>query len=309
MDLLPAKTLSELAAMLGCSFVGDANHIVSGINEIHRVKKGDLVFVDHEKYYEKALNSAATTILIDKEVDCPKGKGLLVSESPFNDFNKLTRHFSPFNPWTSELGVDRKIGEGTKLFPNVNVGLNVTIGKDCVIHAGVVIHDNTIIGDRVVVHANTVLGADAFYYQKKEGSYSRMHTCGRVVVHDDVEIGALCTIDKGVSSDTVIGSGTKMDNHVHIGHDTIIGSNCLFAAQVGIAGCVIVEDDVVLWGQVGVVSDIRLGKGAVVLGQSGLMHDLEPGKTYLGSPATEARQKWREMGMIRKLPQLIEKLK
>jgi UDP-3-O-[3-hydroxymyristoyl] glucosamine N-acyltransferase len=185
----------------------------------------------------------------------------------------------------------------------------VTIGKDCVIHAGVVIHDNTIIGDRVVVHANTVLGADAFYYQKKEGSYSRMHTCGRVVVHDDVEIGALCTIDKGVSSDTVIGSGTKMDNHVHIGHDTIIGSNCLFAAQVGIAGCVIVEDDVVLWGQVGVVSDIRLGKGAVVLGQSGLMHDLEPGKTYLGSPATEARQKWREMGMIRKLPQLIEKLK
>lgn len=309
MDLLPGKSLCELAELLGCTFVGDANHLVSGINEIHRVRPGDLVFVDHPKYYDKALNSAATTILIDKEVDCPPGKGLLVSKTPFNDFNKLTRHFSPFNPWETNRGEQLQIGKGTKLFPHVSLGSNVTIGEDCVIHAGVVIHDNTVIGNRVVIHANAVLGADAFYYQKKEGKYSKMHTCGRVVVHDDVEIGALCTIDKGVTSDTVIGAGTKMDNHVHIGHDTVIGRNCLFAAQVGIAGCVTVEDDVVLWGQVGVISDIRLGKGAVVLGQSGLMQDLEPGKTYLGSPAQEARAKWRELGMIRKLPEIIEKLK
>ncbi|MCB0762495.1 MAG: UDP-3-O-(3-hydroxymyristoyl)glucosamine N-acyltransferase [Flavobacteriales bacterium] len=309
MDIRPGQTVRQLAEFLGCRYVGNPEHMVTGINEIHRVRTGDLVFVDHPKYYDKALHSAATTVLIDKEVDCPEGKALLISESPFNDFNRLTRHFNPFNPWESDRGEDVKIGEGTHLYPNVVLGNRVTIGRDCVIHAGVVIHDHTVIGDRVVIHANTVLGADAFYYQKKEGSYKKMHTCGRVIVHDDVEIGALCTVDKGVTADTIIGAGTKMDDHVHIGHDTVIGKNCLFAAQVGIAGCVTVEDDVVLWGQVGVVSDIVLGKGAVVLGQSGLMHDLEPGKTYLGSPAQEARDKWKEMALIRKLPDILEKLK
>ena len=135
-----------------------------------------------------------------------------------------------------------------------------------------------------------------------------MYSCGRVIIEDHVEIGALSTIDKGVTSNTIIKKGTKMDNQVHIGHDTIVGENCLFAAQVGIAGCVTIEDNVILWGQVGIPSNLTIGKGAVVLGQSGVTKNLAPDKTYFGSPAHEARAKFKELASLRKLPKIIEKL-
>jgi UDP-3-O-[3-hydroxymyristoyl] glucosamine N-acyltransferase len=124
-----------------------------------------------------------------------------------------------------------------------------------------------------------------------------------------VEIGALCSIDKGVTGATEIGDGSKLDNQVHVGHDTVIGKNCLFAAQVGIAGCVVVEDNVTLWGQVGVPSDRRLKKGSIALGQSGILADMEEGKTYFGSPAEESKLKWRELAALKKLPELLSKLK
>ena len=168
--------------------------------------------------------------------------------------------------------------------------------------------DNVTIGNNVVVQSNTVLGSHAFYYKHTSNGFDKMHTCGAVILEDNVEIGALCTIDAGVTGTTVIGKGTKIDNHVHIGHDCLIGKNCLFAAQVGIAGCVIIEDDVTLWGQVGVASDLTIGKGAVVLGQSGLSKSIAGNKTYLGSPVGEARMKFRELAAVRKLPVVIEKL-
>jgi UDP-3-O-[3-hydroxymyristoyl] glucosamine N-acyltransferase len=154
-----------------------------------------------------------------------------------------------------------------------------------------------------------VLGADAFYFKRFPEGYEKMLSCGRVVIHDNVEIGANCTIDKGVSGDTVIGRGSKLDNLVHVGHDTVIGKNCLFAGQVGIAGVVKIEDDVILWGQVGVQKDITIGKGAVVLGKSGVPKSLEGNKTYFGSPVQEARQKMRELALVKQLPEVIEKLK
>jgi UDP-3-O-[3-hydroxymyristoyl] glucosamine N-acyltransferase len=147
-----------------------------------------------------------------------------------------------------------------------------------------------------------VIGADAFYFKKRPAGYDKMLSCGRAIIRDRVEIGANCTVDKGVSGDTVIGEGTKFDNHVHIGHDTVIGKNCLFAAQVGVAGVVVVEDDVILWGQVGVQKDLVIGKGAVVLGQSGVPKSLEGGITYFGSPVREAREKMKELAMIKRLP-------
>ena len=306
MKLTSPKTLKEIATIIDCQFIGNENHIVSGINEIHKVEAGDLVFVDHPKYYDKALNSAATTILINKKTDCPEGKGLLISEDPFTDFNKLTRFFSPFVAFSEEN--DPKIGRNTLIHPKASIGNNVTIGNNCIIHAGACLQSDVVIGNNVIIHANVVLGGDAFYYQKRENGYNKMHSCGRVVIEDDVEIGALCTIDKGDSGDTVIGRGSKLDSHVHVGHDTVIGKECLFASQVGIAGCVVVEDNVTLWGQVGVPSDIVIGKGAVVLGQSGLTKSVEGGKTYFGSPADEARKKFVELAMIRKIPSILEKL-
>ncbi len=308
MRLPKSYTLKEFAALIDCEFVGDPNHIITGINEIHRVVAGDLVFVDHPKYYQKALESAATTILIDQKTDCPEGKGLLISAKPFDDFNKLTRHFHPYVPHTNMTGKNCEIDESAILYPNSFIGNDVKIGKNVIIYSGVSIMDRTIIEDNSIIGPNSTIGHNAFYYKRKPEGYDRMHTCGNVHIHKNVEIGANCTIDAGVTATTTIGEGTKIDNHVHIGHDTIIGKHCLMAAGVGLAGCVQVEDRVTLWGQVGCASDVTLGEGSVVYAQSGIMKDLEPGKTYFGSPAGEVKTKFRELAAIKRLPEILNKL-
>ena len=303
------RSVGEIAAFLGCKVVGDPEQMVTGINEIHRVEAGDLVFVDHPKYYDKALRSAATTILIDKEVDCPEGKALIISANPFDDYNRLTKKFRPYRPQMSMTGEDCIIADSAHLSPNCFIGHDVQIGENVIIHPGAYIGDGTIIEDNVIIGPNTVIGHYAFYYKKRSEGLSRMHSCGYVHIEKNAEIGALCSIDAGVSAITRIGEGTKIDNQVQIGHDTIVGKNCLFAAHVGLAGCVTIGDDVTIWGQVGCTSGVTIGNGAVILAQSGISKDLEGGKTYFGSPCSEVKQKFREMAAIRQLPELIEKLK
>jgi UDP-3-O-[3-hydroxymyristoyl] glucosamine N-acyltransferase len=292
-------SLQNIATLLNIEFVGNANFEILGINEIHVVEKGDIVFVDHPKYYEKALNSAATTILINKKVACPEGKALLISDDPFRDFNKITKYFNPFIASKESISESATIGEGTVIQPNVFVGNNVKIGKNCLIHPNVTIYDQTIIGNNVTIHANTVLGADAFYYKKRPEGYDKLISGGRVVIEDNVDLGASCTIDRGVSGDTTIKKGTKIDNQVHVGHDTIIGEKCLIASQTGIAGCVIIEDEVTIWGQVGTNSGITIGKGAIILGQTGVTKSVAGGKPYFGTPISESREKLREMAEIK----------
>jgi UDP-3-O-[3-hydroxymyristoyl] glucosamine N-acyltransferase len=302
MKLPISHSLKQIAELIDCKFIGSPDFLVMGINEIHQVEEGDLVFVDNKKYYQKALNSKATTILIDKEIECPEGKALIISENPFRDFNKLTEHFSPVELWS---GKKQEIHESVMLFPNVTLGDNVKIGKNSIIYPGVVIYSNTVIGENVIIHSNTVIGGDAFYFQTKEGSHNKLHSCGSVQIDNHVEIGASCSIDKGVSGVTRIGEGTKIDGQVHIGHDTVIGKHCRFAAQVGIAGCVTIEDNVTLWGQVGIPANLTLKKNSTALGQAGILKNMEEGKTYLGSPAKEAREEFKEMALIRKLPKIL----
>jgi len=303
------QTLEEIAKIIQSDYVGDADFAVLGMNEIHVVVPGDIVFVDHPKYYDKALQSAATIILINKEVICPSGKALLISNDPFRDFNILTAHFNPFVSANAMISETATVGKNTVIQPNVFVGNHVKIGANCTIHSNVCIYDNTVIGDNVIIHAGTVLGADAFYYKNRPEKFDKLISGGNVVIEDNVDIGALCTIDKGVSASTRIGEGSKLDNQVHIGHDTVLGSRCLVASQVGISGCVIIEDHVTIWGQVGVKSDIRIAKGTEIFAQSGLGHSTEANKTYFGSPAMEARAKFREMAYLKKLPDLINKIK
>ena len=300
--------LKEIAEFLDCAFIGSPEHIISGINEIHKVAKGDLVFVDHPKYYDKALKSLATTILIDKKVDFPQDKALIISNAPFDDYNKLANHFSPFIMQEKLINDTAEIHESAIIYPNVFIGNNVKIGSESVIYSGVSILDNTIIENNVIVGPNSVVGHSAFYYKRKTDGYCRMQTCGGVHLKNNVELGALCTIDSGVSSLTIIGEGSKLDNHVHIGHDTIIGKNCLFAAGVGIAGCVVIEDNVTLWGQVGCASNVTIGQGAVVLAQSGISKSLLGNKTYFGTPCGEVKSKFREISALKKLPKLLQKL-
>jgi UDP-3-O-[3-hydroxymyristoyl] glucosamine N-acyltransferase len=304
------RTLKEIALIIGYSdFNGSENHPVTGINEIHRVEPGDVTFVDHPKYYKTALESKATTIIINqRDVECPQGKALIFSDDPFRDYVKLVRHFRPFIPSIASISPTAEIGEGTIIQPFAFVGNHVKIGKNCIIHSHVSINDYSFIGDNVIINSNSVIGGEAFYFKRRPDRYDKLEGCGRVIIEDNVEIGSCCTVDRGVSSDTIIGKGTKLDNHIQVGHDTIIGKNCLISSQVGIAGVVNIEDDVILWGQVGVQKDLTIGKGAVVLGQSGVAKSIEGGKTYFGSPVREAVDKMKEIALLKRLPELIEKL-
>jgi len=309
MKLTPALSLKELAAILNAKYIGNPEHKISGINEIHKVVSGDLTFVDHPKYYNKALNSNATTIIINKDVECPEGKALIISDDPFRDYVEIVKKYRPFIPCESAVSPLAEIGEGTVIQPNVFIGNNVKIGKDCIIHANVAIYDHCVIGDNVIIHSNATIGGDAFYYKRRPEGYDKLRSCGRVVIGDRVEVGCNCAIDIGVSCDTVIGDGTKIDNHVQIGHDTIIGKNCIIGSHATIAGVTVIEDDVILWGQVAVNKDIVIGKGAVLLAYSAVNKSLEGGKTYFGVPAQEARKKWREVALLMRLPELFEKNK
>ena len=302
-------TLKEIAAIIGCHYVGADDFAVHGMNEIHVVEPGDIVFVDHPKYYDKALQSAATIVLINKEVDCPEGKALLISDDPFRDFNTLTKHFRPFVAANVSVSASVTIGQNTVIQPNCFIGNNVTIGDNCLLHANVIVYDNTVIGDNVIIHSGTILGADAFYYKKRPEGFDQLLSGGRVVIEDNVGIGALCTIDKGVTGDTTIGAGTKIDNQVHVGHDTVIGKKCLIASQTGIAGCVIIEDEVTLWGQVGTTSGITIGAKAVVLGQTGVTKSIEGGKSYFGTPVEESREKLKQLANVKRIPEILDKLK
>lgn len=308
MKLNERYTVKDIARFLNCEFVGNPDALITGMNEIHRVEEGDLVFVDHPKYYDRVLTSAATVILIDKKIECPEGKSLLISETPFDDYNKLAKRLSPFVTHKSMTGDDCQIADSAYLGPNAFIGNRVVIGENVIIHPGAYIGDDTILEDNVIIGPNTVIGHSAFYYKRTADEQVRMHSIGYVHIEKDVEIGAQCAIDKGVSSVTRIGQGTKIDNQVQIGHDTIVGKNCLFAAQVGIAGCVIVEDNVTMWGQVGCASNVTIGEGAIILAQSGISKDLEGNKTYFGSPCGDFRQKFRELAAIKRIPEILERL-
>lgn len=304
-------SLQWIAEFIGAKLTGNIHAQAMGINEIHKVEKGDLVFVDHPKYYTKCLNSAASFIIINKETDVPEGKALLIVDNPFEAYCKIVNHFRPFEPAGKMISDSAVIGDGTFIYPGVFIGNHVVIGKNCIIYPNVCIMDHCIVGDNVIIQAGTVIGSDAFYYNTKKDRelwYKKMPSCGRVIIEDDVEIGAGCTIDRGVSHDSIIGKGTKMDNMIHIGHDTVTGRNCLIAAQVGIAGVVTLEDGVTLWGQVGVSKTLTIGANAVIYAQSGVGKDTEGGKVYFGSPIEDAKEKMKELVWVKRIPQLWEKV-
>ncbi|MBM3431528.1 MAG: UDP-3-O-(3-hydroxymyristoyl)glucosamine N-acyltransferase [Bacteroidetes bacterium] len=303
--------LAEIASLIDAELIGDPQAQVTGINEIHRVESGDLVFVDHPKYYDKCLRSAASYIIINAKVDVRKGKALLVVSDPFVAYQQIVSTYQPFDPISKPIADSAVVGPGTVLMSGVCVGPRAVIGKDCIIHPNVVIGAGAQVGDRVVIQAGTVIGSDAFYYNKRPHRplpYTRMLSCGNVIIEDEVEIGANCTIDRGVTHETRIGAGTKLDNLVQVGHDTRIGKNCIIAAQVGIAGATVIEDGVTLWGQVGISKTLTIGAGAIVLAQSGVPSSLEGGKVYFGSPVEEASQKKRELVWIKRIPQIWQRL-
>ncbi len=305
------RSLKDIATLINAKILGDENAVATGINEIHRVEAGDLAFVDHPKYYTKCLQSDASYIIINAAMDVPPGKALLVTDNPFDAYCKIVRDEQPVIHNTERISPTANIAADVYISPTAYIGNYVTIGAGCTIGAGVSILDYSIIKQRVHIGPNTVIGSDAFYYNAKKQNniwYTRMPSCGRVVIEDDVEIGACCTIDKGVSSDTIIGEGTKMDNQIHIGHDSVLGKNCLLAAGTAIAGVVDIGDGVTIWGQCGINKTLSIGNNAVILAHSGVGHSLEGNKTYWGAPADDASVKKRELIWIKRIPEMWNRL-
>ncbi len=304
--------ISTIATLIQAKIIGNNNIEATGINEINSVENGDIVFVDHPKYYDKCLQSKASIIIINANVDCPDGKALLVVENPFEAYDTIVKKYRPFEKQNDNISATASIDTTSFVFPNVFVGHNVTIGKNCIIHPNVTIYNNTIIGNNVVIKANTTIGGDAFYYNGKKNRevwYTPMHSCGQTIIENDVTIGSGCTIDKGVSGNTIIGAGTKMDNLCHIGHETKLGKNCLIAANVVIGGCVTIEDGVTIWGGSIINKTLTIGKNAIILGRTGVVSSIEGGKTYWGTPAQDARVVQKDLIWIKRIPEIWERIK
>ena len=313
-----AIPVKALAKQIGATdIIGDDTLNALGINEIHHVKKGDITFSDVQKYFDKALKSNASIIILNEKVESiPEGKAVLVHPQPFEAYDSIVRAQRPFMPLSEatragsiNVADSAVVHESVILEPNVVIGNHVRIGVGSYIQANAVIHDFTIIGKNVQIGAGALIGTDAFYFKKTEAGFQKWRSGGRVIIEDDVEIGAGCTINRGVSGDTVIGAGSKLDCQVHVGHGAVIGKNCLIAGQVGIGGKCIIEDGVTLYGQVGVAQAVRIGKGAVVSAKSGVSKDLEAGKHYFGIPAAEIRERQRELAALRLLPELMKEKK
>jgi UDP-3-O-[3-hydroxymyristoyl] glucosamine N-acyltransferase len=310
MKFLQPVPLQTIAALIGATAKGNTEAFALGINEIHKVEKGDLVFVDHPKYYDPCLQSEASFIIINKDVEVPEGKAILITDNPFDAYCKIVATYYKVEKATATINTT-SIGEGTFIYPTAFVGNNVSIGKNCTIFPNVTIMDNCIIGNNVIIQSGTVIGSDAFYYNGKKNReiwYNQMPSCGNVILEDFVEIGANCCIDRGVTHSTIIGAGTKLDNQLHIGHDVVIGKNCLLAAQTAIAGMTTLQDGVTVWGSCVINKTLTIGENAVLLARTGVGHNLEANKTYWGAPAQEASIVKRELVWIKRIPQLWEKV-
>ncbi len=295
----------ELAAQLGAEIIGNKELMATGMNEIHHVVPGDVTFVDVAKYFDKALRSAASIIILNERVKAPQGKTLLLCAEPFQAYNRLALQYRPVQALQAQISDSARIGAGTVVEPNAVIGPHVVIGENCYIGANAYIGEYTVIGDNVLIQPSAIIGTEAFYFKKTEKGFIKWRSCGRVVIENNVEIGAGSTVNKGVSSDTVIGEGTKLDSQVHIGHDVRIGKRCLLAAQVGVGGNTVIGDEVILYGQAGVAQNLTIGDKAIVSAKAGVSKDLEGGKLYFGLPAGDARVVYRELAALRLLPEFF----
>jgi UDP-3-O-[3-hydroxymyristoyl] glucosamine N-acyltransferase len=292
--------VSDIAHWIKAKIIGNNQLLLTGINEIHKIRSGDITFVDHPKYYGTSLNSAASAVIVPAEMECPDGKALLIVEKPFLAYKAVVERFRRNEP-LRVIDDTQEIHPGAIIEPGAIIGQHVRIGKDSHIQSGAIIRPHSYIGERVTIQSGAVIGAEAFYYKKWEDQYEVWPGCGRVIIENDVSIGAGTTIAQGVSGDTIIGEGTKIDCQVMIGHGVVIGKHCIIAAQAGIAGKTIIGNWCTIYGQVGIKQNLHIADKVVIYAQSGINHDLEEGKTYFGSPAEEARTKFKEIAALRML--------
>ena len=322
----------ELAEYVGGRLYGNSDIEISGACGIDRCGSGMVTFAENREYLVRAEESGASLIIVPEEVE-KSSSNILCVENPRLAYAKIARLFSSevyrnnaihstaIIADTVDLGenvsihpqvvVDEgaKIGEEVVLGPGVYVGKNVSIGRGSVIHPNVVVEYDSVIGENVIIHAGTVIGSDGYGFVSSEAGHYKIPQLGRVVIEDDVEIGACVTVDRGASGDTVIGRGTKMDNLIQVAHNVKIGEECLLVAQVGISGSSELGRRVTLGGKVGLTGHLKVGENTTIGGGSIVTKDIPAGVFYSGNPAQDHRKEMREMAARRKLPDLLKRVR
>jgi UDP-3-O-[3-hydroxymyristoyl] glucosamine N-acyltransferase len=314
------ETVDSLARIVGGRVAGDISVEISGIAPLESAKPNQISFLANPKYQKYLADTGAGCVIVSDEKLCRPGKPDIVVDDPYLAFQKISRKFYSttvdFEPGihpTATIAPDARLGEKVSIGPHVVIGArseigdevkigpgafigsDVTVGPESIVYANVVVRERVHIGARVIVHAGAVIGSDGFGFARDEGQFRKIPQMGRVVVHDDVEIGANAAIDRGTMDDTVIGRGTKLDNLVHIAHNVVIGPNSALAALVGIAGSTVIGEGVLFGGQAGAVDHITIGDGAMFIAQTGATKDLPGNQAYAGFPArplAETNKAW-----------------
>lgn len=323
-------TAAEIAKHLQGEVIGDGSIILTGFAPADRAQAGDLTFAENPEYFSRAEQSAATAIIVDSATASPKV--LIRVPNARIAFAKVLALFFPEPVLPAGIHSSAVVAKSAQIDPTAHigphsvVGENVRIGARSVLQGGnhigagsqlgeevnlfpnVTVYPRTQIGNRVRVHAGTVIGSDGFGYVQDNGIHRKVPQIGNVIIHDDVEIGANVTIDRGALGPTVIGKGTKIDNLVQIAHNVVLGEHCLIISQVGIAGSSKLGNYGILAGQVGVAGHLKLGNRVQVAAQSGVMTNIPDGEKWLGSPAQPDRQTKRQMIAAQHLPELLRRV-
>jgi UDP-3-O-[3-hydroxymyristoyl] glucosamine N-acyltransferase len=324
-------TAAEIAQRLQGQVIGDSSTLITGFAPADRAQPGDLTFAENELYFARAEQSAAVAILVDSDYKS-ESKTLIKVANARVGFAKVLSLFFPepaFTPGihptavvsasaqvdpTAHVGPYCLIGEQARIGARVvlesrdDVGANCQLGEEAHLFPGVTLYPRTQLGQRVRLHAGVVIGADGFGYVFDEGFHRKIPQIGWVVIHDDVEIGANVTVDRGALGPTIIGKGTKIDNLVQIGHNVIVGEHCLLVAQVGLAGSTRLGNHVTLAGQVGVSGHLKIGHHVTVAAQSGVMNSIPDGEKWFGAPARPSQQMMRQLVALEHLPELLRRV-
>jgi len=326
-------SLGQISKIVDGILEGNESSIITDLAEIQHAKEGHLTFLGNPKYRKYLSVTKATAILVPKDFS-GSYKNLIRVENPNLAFSLMISRFRPGPPLptpgihkTACIAESAKLGRNIYIGPNVviedkaviensvsifansYIGAETQIKSETVIRPNVTIYHSCQIGSNVLIHSGVVVGSDGFGFVRTKKSIKKIPQAGCVVIEDDVEIGANCSIDRGTLGDTVISKGTKLDSLVQIAHNVKIGEYCFIAAQSGIAGSSTIEDGVTIAGQVGIAGHLKIGAGAIIAGQSGVTKDVPRGTIVFGYPAQEQNKARREIASIRSIPDIKAKLK
>lgn len=342
-------TSGELAALLGAELRGPGDVRLSGFAPLETAGADDLTFVREARYAGRLLESKAGAALVSRAVlgdeaalraveGVRGGRAVLIVDDADMAMVRLLEDVASKTPkWGPEVGIDSSahvdptsrvarnvrvgagvvvgpgstVGEGVVLYPGVVIGARVEIGVGCVLHSGVVVLDRCVLGREVLLWPGVVVGTDGFGFRKSDDGRGlvKVPHVGNVLIGDRVEVGANSTIDRGKFGSTRVGSGTKIDNLVQIGHNCVIGRSCVICGCCGLSGSVVLGDGVTLAGGVGIADNRRIGDGATIGARAGVMDDVPAGETWLGTPARPVRQMLRAFAAFHEMPSLIGPLK